>query len=82
MQDQAELPNSFEWQLNVSIDTAQVEIEVQYEVVDVEVQDFEADTSIFVDEDLLDECLDMDDLLTLKRICEAVIAKRNNDGVW
>lgn len=80
MQNEYQLPKSFEWHLNVSIDSAQVEIEVQYEAVDVEVGNFDADTSITVDEDLLDECLDMDDLLTLKRICEAVIEKRNNNG--
>lgn len=80
MQDNTQLPNTFEWILQVHVDSANVDIEVNYENVNIEVHDFECDANIHVDECLLDECLDMDDLFTLKRICEAVIAKRRSEG--
>tara|TARA_R100001129_G_scaffold107767_1_gene73751 strand:- start:2368 stop:2628 length:261 start_codon:yes stop_codon:yes gene_type:complete len=70
------LPMSFEWQMPVWIETADVDIEVNYCSVEIEVTDFEADTSVTFNQALLEECLDMDDLYTLRRICVAVIEAR------
>ena len=68
--------NSFKWHMNVHLDRADVDIEVNYECVTVEVHDFDADTVVTFDKDLLDECLDLDDLQTLRRLCDTVIAER------
>ena len=74
-------PMSFKWNLDVHIQTANVDIEVNYECLTIEVQDFNADTCVTFDKELLDECLDMDDLFTLRRICNAVIEDRKA-GDW
>ena len=73
-----DLPMSFKWQMPVWIETADVDIEVNYSSVEIEVTDFEADTSVTVNAALLEECLDMDDLYTLRRICVAVIEQREH----
>ena len=73
-----DLPMSFQWQMPVWIETAHVDIEVNYSSVEIEVSDFEADTSVTFNQALLDECLDMDDLYTLRRICVAVIEEREH----
>tara|TARA_Y100001938_G_C8050020_1_gene411168 strand:+ start:842 stop:1096 length:255 start_codon:yes stop_codon:yes gene_type:complete len=78
-QQPTELPETFKWLLKVYVDSADVDIEVNYECVTVEVNDFECYANVRVDEDLLDDCLDIDDLYTLKRLCETVIAKRLSD---
>jgi len=70
------MSESFKWHMNVHIDRADVDIEVNYECVTVEVNDFDADTCVTFDKDLLDECLDLDDLQTLRRLCATVIAER------
>ena len=70
------MSESFKWHMNVHIDRADVDIEVNYECVTVEVNDFDADTCVTFDKELLDECLDMDDLFTLRRLCVAVIEDR------
>jgi hypothetical protein len=67
MEDKVQLPDSFKWILNICVDSAQPFQPAIH-------------ASVIVNEDLLDECLDMDDLFTLKRICEAVIARRRNVG--
>jgi hypothetical protein len=73
MQD---VPTSFKWNMPVWIDTAQVDIEINYSSVEIEVTDFEADTCVIFNRDLLTECLDMDDLMTLRRLCDAIIEER------
>tara|TARA_R100001129_G_scaffold143427_1_gene104521 strand:+ start:251 stop:511 length:261 start_codon:yes stop_codon:yes gene_type:complete len=73
-----DLPMSFKWQMPVWIETADVDIEVNYSSVEIEVTDFEADTSVTFNQALLEECLDMDDLYTLRRICVAVIEAREH----
>ena len=74
------LPMSFKWQMPVWIETADVDIEVNYSSVEIEVTDFEADTAVTFNQALLEECLDMDDLYTLRRICEAVIEQREHQA--
>jgi len=76
MQD---VPTSFEWQLSVQIDSAVVDIEVNQECVEIEVNDFEADTCVTFDRTLLHECLDLTDLYTLRRLCNAEIAERESN---
>ena len=71
-----EVPTSFKWNMSVWIETADVEIEVNYTSVDIEVTDFEADTCVTFDRNLLNECLDIDDLMTLRRLCDEVILER------
>ena len=73
-----DLPMTFKWQMPVWIETAHVDIEINYCSVEIEVTDFEADTSVTFNQALLDECLDMDDLYTLRRICAAVIEEREH----
>lgn len=73
-----DLPMSFKWQMPVWIETADVDIEVNYSSVTIEVTNFEADTTVTFDQALLEECLDMDDLYTLRRICVAVIEQREH----
>ena len=70
------LPMSFKWQMPVWIETAHVDIEVNYSSVEIEVTDFEADTCVIVNRDLLTECLDLDDLYTLRRLCVDLIEER------
>ena len=70
------LPMSFEWQMPVWIETAHVDIEVNCSSVDIEINDFEADTCVTINRDLLDECLDLDDLYTLRRLCVDLIEER------
>ena len=62
--------------MEVWIETAQVDVEINYTSVDIEVTDFEADTCVTFDRNLLNECLDIDDLMTLRRLCDEVILKR------
>ena len=71
-----EQPTSFKWNMAVWIETADVEIEVNYTSVDIEVTDFEADTCVTFDRNLLNGCLDIDDLMTLRRLCDEVIQER------
>ena len=73
MQD---VPTSFKWHMEVWIETAQVDVEINYTSVDIEVTDFEADTCVTFDRNLLNECLDIDDLMTLRRLCDEVILER------
>ena len=75
-----DLPMSFKWNLDVHIQSSHVDIEVNYECVTVEVNDFDADTCVTFNKELLDECLDMDDLYTLRRICVAVIEERERQA--
>ena len=75
-----DLPMSFKWNLDVHIQSAHVDIEVNYECVTVEVNDFDADTCVTFNKELLAECLDMDDLYTLRRICVAVIEERERQA--
>ena len=75
-----DLPMSFEWQMPVWIERADVDIEVNRESIMIEGNDFEADTSVTFNQALLDECLDMDDLYTLRRICVAVIEQREHQA--
>ena len=70
------MSESFKWHMNVHIQRADVDIEVNYECLTIEVQDFNADTFVTFDEELLDECLDLDDLQKLRRLCDTVIAER------
>jgi hypothetical protein len=70
------MSENFKWHMNVHIDRADVDIEVNYECVTIEVNDFNADTVVTFDRDLLDECLDLDNLQTLRRLCDSVIAER------
>ena len=62
--------------MEVWIETAQVDVEINYTSVDIEVTDFEADTCVTFDRNLLNECLDIDDLMTLRRLCDEVILER------
>ena len=71
-----QVQTSFKWNMSVWIETADVEIEVNYTSVDIEVNDFEADTCVTFDRNLLNECLDIDDLMTLRRLCDEVILER------
>ena len=71
-----EQPTSFKWHMEVWIETAQVDVEINYTSVDIEVTDFEADTCVTFDRNLLNECLDIDDLMTLRRLCDEVILER------
>ena len=71
-----ERPTSFKWHMEVWIETAQVDVEINYTSVDIEVTDFEADTCVTFDRNLLNECLDIDDLMTLRRLCDEVILER------
>ena len=71
-----DLPMSFKWQMPVWIETAHVDIEVNYCSVEIEVNDFEADTCVIINRDLLTECLDLDDLYTLRRLCVDLIEER------
>ena len=73
-----DLPTSFKWNMAVWIETADVDIEVNRELMTIEVENFEADTCVKFDKALLDECLDMDDLFTLRRLCVAVIEDRKH----
>ncbi len=73
-----DLPMSFKWQMPVWIESADVDIEVNRESIMIEVNDFEADATVTFNQALLDECLDMDDLYTLRRICVAVIEERQH----
>lgn len=63
----------------VWIETADVDIEVNYSSVEIEVTDFEADTCVTFDKALLHECLDLTDLYTLRRLCNAEIAERESN---
>lgn len=70
---------NFDWHMNVHIDSAVVDIEVNYACVEIEVNDFNADTVVTFDKDMLDECLDIDSLLILQELCRAELARRNKD---
>lgn len=75
MQD---VPTSFKWNMAVWIDTADVDIEVNRECMTIEVDNFEADTCVTFNKALLHECLDLTDLYTLRRLCNAEIAERES----
>jgi hypothetical protein len=66
----------FDWHLNVNIDRADVDIEVNYECVTVEVNDFEAETTITMNADLIDECLSIDEVTILRDLCIDALNKR------
>ena len=74
------LPISFEWQMPVWIESADVDIEINRESFMIEVNDFEADTTITFNRELIRECLDLDDLYTLRRLCQAAIDQRELNG--
>lgn len=74
------LPMSFEWQMPVWIESADVDIEINRESFMIEVNDFEADTTITFNGELIRECLDLDDLYTLRRLCQAEIDQRELNG--
>ena len=74
------LPISFEWQMPVWIESADVDIEINRESFMIEVNDFEADTTITFNGELIRECLDLDDLYTLRRLCQAEIDQRELNG--
>jgi hypothetical protein len=65
--------------MNVHIDRADVDIEVNYECLTIEVNDFNADTVVTFDKDMLDECLDTEDLLILQELCRKELARRTED---
>lgn len=75
-----DLPMSFEWQMPVWIESADVDIEINRESFMIEVNDFEADTTITFNGELIRECLDLDDLYTLRRLCQAEIDQRELNG--
>ena len=75
-----DLPMSFEWQMPVWIESADVDIEINRESFMIEVNDFEADTTITFNRELIRECLDLDDLYTLRRLCQAEIDQRALNG--
>jgi len=74
------MKDSFKWHTNVHVDRADVDIEVNYECVTIEVHDFAADTVVTFDKDMLHECLDMEDLLILQDLCRKELARRNEDA--
>ncbi len=74
-----DVPTSFEWQLTVQIESADVDIEINRDCVTIEVNDFEADTCVTFDKTLLHECLDLTDLYTLRRLCNAEIRERESN---
>jgi hypothetical protein len=71
------MKQSFQWQMNVDIPYAEVDIEVQSYCVTVEVNDFEAETTITMDADLIEECLSFDELIILKHLCIEALDKRS-----
>jgi hypothetical protein len=73
------MKDSFKWHMNVHIDRADVDIEVNYECLTIEVNDFNADTVVTFDKDMLDECLDTEDLLILQELCRKELARRTED---
>ena len=75
-----DLPMSFEWQMPVWIESADVDIEINRESFMIEVNDFEADTTITFNGELIRECLDLDDLYTMRRLCQAEIDQRELNG--
>jgi len=66
----------FDWQLHVDIPYAEVDIEVQSNCVTVEVNDFEAETTITMNADLIDECLSIDEVTILRDLCIDALNKR------
>ena len=49
------LPHKIEFMQDVHIETADVDIEVQYNYVEIEVADFDAYAKVVIDEDVMDE---------------------------
>ena len=70
------MPLRFDWQLHVDIPYAEVDIEVQSNCVTVEVNDFEAETTITMNADLIDECLSIDEVTILRDLCIDALNKR------
>ena len=54
-----QLPNRVEFMQDVHIETADVDIEVQFNLVEIEVGDFDAYAKIVIDEDVMDELTDV-----------------------
>lgn len=67
---------TFDWQLHVDIPYADVDIEVQSNCVTVEVNDFEAETTITMNADLIDECLSIAEVTILRDLCIDALNKR------
>tara|TARA_R110001583_G_scaffold20948_2_gene79924 strand:- start:290 stop:511 length:222 start_codon:yes stop_codon:yes gene_type:complete len=71
------MKQSFQWNMNVHIEYAEADIEVQSNCVTVEIEDFEADTTFTMNADLIDECLSIDELIILKHLCIEALDKRS-----
>ena len=66
----------FDWHMNVHIESAFVDVEVNYACVEIEVNDFEADTIFVMNADLIDECLSIDEVTILRDLCIDALNKR------